>query len=227
MIIVIGGIKGGTGKTTIATNLAVINAATARKTLLIDTDDQQTSLGWSEQRSALQDFAETKLVTIFLSGSNIHKQIIQLAKDFDDIIIDVGGRESVSQRSALTIADVFVLPFQPSSFDLWTISVLMLMLEELIMINPKLKKLYVINRALTNNKDNQEAFELLGETGLLDAVPIFLGNRISYRSAASKGLGVVEHKPRDPKAIIEMTTLHTHIFNISKVYNIDIKSGDE
>ncbi len=214
MIIVIGGRKGGTGKTTIATNLAVINARDGKKTLLIDTDDQQTSLGWSEQRSALQNSAETNLVTIFLSGSNIHKQIIQLAKDYDDIIIDVGGRESVSQRSALTIASLFLLPFQPSSFDLWTAGVLESMIEELRMINPDLKALYVINRAIVNNKDNPAAIEILGESGLFEAVPVFIYNRIAYRTAASKGLGVVELTPLDDKAAKEMIALHWCIFNI-------------
>ncbi|HYO90311.1 MAG TPA: ParA family protein, partial [Pyrinomonadaceae bacterium] len=43
MIIVVGGIKGGSGKTTVATNLAVIRSAEGHDVLLIDADDQETS----------------------------------------------------------------------------------------------------------------------------------------------------------------------------------------
>ncbi len=43
MIIVIGGIKGGSGKTTVATNLAVMRSGKGNDVLLIDADDQETS----------------------------------------------------------------------------------------------------------------------------------------------------------------------------------------
>ena len=43
MIIVTGGIKGGSGKTTIATHLAIMRAQNKYDTILIDADDQETS----------------------------------------------------------------------------------------------------------------------------------------------------------------------------------------
>ena len=43
MIVVVGGIKGGSGKTTVATNLSVIRAMESRDVLLIDADDQETA----------------------------------------------------------------------------------------------------------------------------------------------------------------------------------------
>jgi chromosome partitioning protein len=42
MIYTIGGIKGGCGKTTIATNLTILMAAEGRDVLLVDADDQET-----------------------------------------------------------------------------------------------------------------------------------------------------------------------------------------
>ena len=51
MIIVIGGIKGGSGKTTVATNLAVIRSGEGKDVLLIDADDQETSSDFTTLRN--------------------------------------------------------------------------------------------------------------------------------------------------------------------------------
>ena len=227
MIIVIGGIKGGSGKTTIATNLATIRAANGRKVLLIDTDDQRTTLDWFEQRSSLHDFSDQKLSCIFLSGNNIHKQISQMSKDYDDVIIDVGGRDTSNQRSALLVADRYILPFQPSSFDIWTIGTLLQIIQDLQIINPKLKTLYILNRVLSGSKDNNQSIEILEESPLLIGIPLLIGNRKAFRNAAAEGLGVAETKIRDDKAINEMIELHRYIYEISMEYLEDIKRFGE
>ena len=119
MIVVIGGIKGGSGKTTIATNLTVLRSASGKKVLLVDADEQKSASSWSQQREL--ENLQTSWVTIQLAGSAIRSQIQKMVNDYDDIIIDVGGRDTTSQRSALTIADSFIVPFQPRSLDIWTL----------------------------------------------------------------------------------------------------------
>ena len=47
MIVLIGGEKGGTGKTTIATNLAALRAMAGRDVLLVDTDPQGSASYWT------------------------------------------------------------------------------------------------------------------------------------------------------------------------------------
>src|SRR5215213_6591127 len=54
MIVVVGGIKGGSGKTTVATNLAVIRAAEGRDMILIDADDQETASDFTILRNERQ-----------------------------------------------------------------------------------------------------------------------------------------------------------------------------
>ena len=54
MIVVVGGIKGGSGKTTVATNLAVIRAAEDHDVILIDADDQETASDFTVLRNERQ-----------------------------------------------------------------------------------------------------------------------------------------------------------------------------
>ena len=51
MIVLIGGEKGGTGKTTLATNLAQMRAARGRDVLLVDTDKQESASAWASLRA--------------------------------------------------------------------------------------------------------------------------------------------------------------------------------
>ena len=121
MIIVVGGIKGGSGKTTIATNLAVMRSM-GKKVLLVDADEQKSAWDWAQQRDSLvTDSLNSKFSTVCMSGKAIYSNLQRLKEDYDDIIVDTGGRDTTSQRSALSIADKLILPFKPSSIDIWTL----------------------------------------------------------------------------------------------------------
>src|ERR1700760_45773 len=120
MIIVVGGIKGGSGKTTVATNLAVMRAADGRDVLLIDADDQETASDFTILRNERIP-AGGGLHSIKFTGPGVRTETLRLAGKYDDIIIDTGGRDTTSQRAALSVAHVLLVPFVPRSFDVWTL----------------------------------------------------------------------------------------------------------
>ena len=103
-IILVGGEKGGTGKTTIATNLAAMRAAAGRDVLLVDSDTQGSSSIWSQVRAEGGD--QARLTCVSLHGRGIAAEIRQLAERFEDIIIDAGGRDSIELRQAMLAAEL-------------------------------------------------------------------------------------------------------------------------
>ncbi len=209
MILVVGGVKGGSGKTTIATNLAVLRSRDY-KVLLIDADEQKTTAGFANQRSALN--IETKWTTIQLSGNSIHTQILKLSPDYDDIIIDVGGRDTRSQRSAIAVADVYLVPFKPRSFDIWTLGDVKTIIKEMSIANPELKCYSFINQADPSGNDNDEAFAILRECEEMECLDITIGNRKSFGRCSSDGLGIEEAKRIDNFAIHELLLLYHTIY---------------
>ena len=210
MIIVIGGIKGGSGKTTIATNLTVIESLKGKKILLVDADDQRSSSDWAEHRES--SGISTAWTTIQLAGSSVSSQINKMKGDYDEIIIDTGGRDTTSQRAALTIANVLIAPFQPRSLDVWTIGKLSSLVDEVSVINPSLKSFALINRADVQGHDNNDAVEIIGETENIECLPVMISQRKAFSNAAAEGLGVVELKPTDKKAIAEISELSDILF---------------
>lgn len=210
MIVVVGGIKGGTGKTTVATNLAVIRSQDGCKVLLVDADEQKSASDWAQQREALN--IETNWATIQLSGRTLHAQIERMGADYDDIIIDVGGRNTTSLRAALSIAEVFIVPFKPRSLDIWTLGEVKNLINEMKPLNPQLRCLALINQADARGTDNEDAIEVLNELPDLLCMPYYIGHRKSFANAAAEGLGVIELKKQDKQANEEIRRVCHYIY---------------
>ena len=216
MIVVIGGIKGGSGKTTVATNLAVMRSIVGRDVLLVDADDQETSTDFTTLRNEVLEEG-AGYTNIKLTGASVRNEILRLRQKYEDIVIDTGGRDTTSQRAALTVADVLLVPFVPRSFDVWTIEKVSQLVTEMKTANPELKAYMFINRADPRGQDNEDTAEVLKETEDIDFIDTPLGSRKAFSNASANGLGVTETKPADSKALDEMNKLYEYVFNIKTV----------
>jgi len=213
MIIVAGGIKGGSGKTTVATHLAVMRALQERDVLLIDADDQETATDFTALRNErLPEGAG--YTSIKLTGASVRTETLRLTKKYDDIVIDTGGRDTTSQRAALTVADKLIVPFVPRSFDVWTLEKVANLVEEMRAANPRLQAYVFLNRADPQGRDNDEAAELLREARGLEFLDTPIGTRKAFGNAASQGLAVTELKQQDSKATQEINALFGYLFDI-------------
>ena len=213
MIVVVGGIKGGSGKTTIATNLAIMRALDGSDVLLIDADDQETASDFTMLRNERAQ-AEATYTSIKLTGQAVRTETLRLADKYADVVIDTGGRDTTSQRAALTVADVLLVPFVPRSFDVWTLEKVGDLVREMRVANPDLKAYVFINRADPSGRDNDEAADVLQETEGLEFIRTAIGTRKAFGNAAAQGLAVSELKPQDAKASQEMQTLYRYLYDI-------------
>lgn len=228
-IIVTGGQKGGTGKTTVATNLATLFAGMDWKTLLVRADNQKSLVTWNDQRAELgretvegqgKSFSEITLVSQF--GKNLHKDVKKLTPQYNMAIIDAGGFDSAEFRSALLIADVLVSPINASSFDTWTLEQVHEIVDGAKINNPDLKAGLVLNRVNASSVSEAKK-DLRGivedEEEPLDNFFIFnkaIVNRNAYSRAPALGLTVHEMPRPDSKAKEEMIALQQEILEIFK-----------
>ena len=216
MIIIAGGIKGGSGKTTAATNLAVIRAGEGRDVLLVDADDQETATDFSILRNQRAGQG-AKYTSIKLTGAAVRTETLRQAPKYQDIIIDTGGRDTTSQRAALSVADVLLVPFVPRSFDLWTLEKVADLVDEMKNANPKLRAFTFLNRADPRGTDNDDTGEALRENKALHFLETPLGARKAFSNAAATGLAVTELRPADLKATEEIMTLYRYVFDTATI----------
>lgn len=215
MILVLGGVKGGTGKSTAATNLAVMRALDGRDVLLVDADDQGSSYTFSEIRG--ESKADSVLSCIKLTGIPVGRECRKLSSKYHDIIVDTGGRDTASQRSALSVADFVLVPFKPRSFDIWTLEQASRIITEAMSVNERLCAATFISMADPHGSDNREAAQLLEELDVLTFSELSLGNRKAFANAAANGLAVTELRPSDWKAEREITALYKYVFDSPRI----------
>jgi chromosome partitioning protein len=209
MILAVGNVKGGVGKTTLAVNLAIARARSGRDVLLIDGDEQATAVAFTELRSE-QKNGKPGYTVVSLHGAALRTQVRQLAPKYADIVIDVGGRDTGSLRAALTVADMVLIPVQPRSFDLWGVDQTAELIKEAREINEELRAVSVINAADPQGKDNEAAADALREIEGVELAPTFIVRRKAFPNAAAAGLSVLEYD--DPKAIEEFSRLTEMLF---------------
>lgn len=210
MIITVGNIKGGVGKTTIAVNLAAHRATHGESVCLIDADDQGTATLFTEIRE--HELNKSDYTCVAVRGSQVRSQGLSLAKRFDHTIIDCGGRDTEAFRAALTICDLLLVPTAPRSFDFWAVTQLTRLLDEVESVRDLPTIHAVVNMADATGTDNQEVKDALSEYSQINVLDEMLIRRKSWPNAASKGLGVFEHSPKDAKAINEFENLVNRIF---------------
>jgi chromosome partitioning protein len=210
MKIVLAQTKGGVGKTTLAVNLAVERSRAGRDLLLVDADEQATATDFTALRT--EHFGSPGYTAIQLAGAAVRTQVMQMQGKYQDIVIDAGGRDTAGLRAALTVADVAVVPFQPRSFDIWTLEKVAELIAEARSINPGLRAVAILNFADPQGADNAAAAEALNGTNAIRFLDAPVGRRKAFPNAAAEGLGVCELKRQDPKASAEMATLISALF---------------
>ena len=207
MITVIGNMKGGTGKSTVAFNLAVWLSHQNKNVQLFDLDPQQTLADVIEVRQeegyepALPNAEHLSTLTNILEQKNI-----------DEVLIDASMSDQVALKKALKICDRIIIPVAPSQADIWSTQRFLKLIKQTCKDN-KPEVLAIINRADTHPLviETLESEEALGFLPGLTRLKNRLYNRTAYRRSFSEGLGVFELNPSG-KASKELLKLAKRLF---------------
>ncbi|MCK6615952.1 MAG: AAA family ATPase [Ignavibacteriaceae bacterium] len=205
MIISVLNLKGGSGKSTISTNLAVSFATDKKKVLLIDTDPQATSIRWAGERP--DDRAKVAVVAI-PDAKALRKQVKEFIENYDFLILDGAPQLDLISTTSIAVSNIVLIPVSPSPYDVWATENIVQRVLTAKEINPALDAYFILNRDNPKTLLSKDTSEALKELGL----PIFqskLNNRISYADSALNGLSVIEWT--DTKAKEEFLSLYQEI----------------
>jgi chromosome partitioning protein len=188
--------KGGAGKSTLASSVAVAARLAGERVFIIDLDPLQSLVKWAAARQ------RTDIAVEHVPPAKLGKALAALEKKgITLVVIDAPGHESENFAAAVRAADLCVIPARPNVFDLWA--------SEVTRAHVKDKGkdyAFLLNQcppAQQTARVEQGAKALQAMGGLLGPL---VSARVDYQEAARLGLGVGEHNP-DGVAADEMREL--------------------
>ena len=156
------------------------------RVLLIDADLQGSASDWAAARQL-----DPLISVVGFPRPTIHKEIDQIGKGYDHIVIDGPPRVTDLARSAIMASDFVLIPVQPSSHDIWTADEVVKLISEARIYKEKLKAAFVVNRKIANTAIGRDVGEALAGYDL----PTFKAQviqRVVFAEAAAQGKAVHE-----------------------------------
>jgi len=182
--------KGGAGKTTLAAHLALALKTKNRAVALVDIDPQQSLGNWFQLRISRYGDAPDGLSVASVQGWRTQQEVQRLARENDVVIIDSPPHAETEARIAIRLADLVLIPVQPSPMDVWACKpTLELAAAE------RTPALMVLNRVPPRANLTEAMLAELAKVG----VPLAkarIGNRVAFAGALAEGQGITELQPR-------------------------------
>ena len=191
--------KGGTGKTTLAIQLAVAAEKAGHTTILIDLDPQASAAKWKDYREGDTPFVIT-------APASRLPEVLDRAKTSGATlaILDTAPHTEIAALDAANVAEMALIPCKPALIDLQAITST-INVTRLANVPAR-----IIFNAVPPRGDRVDQAREAVKVFDVPCAPCEIGNRIAFSDSYNAGLTAQEYEPRG-KASREISELYAYI----------------
>ena len=210
MIIAVLNSKGGSGKTTLATNVATALHRRGHSVLVVDSDPQGSARDWHEAHPEEADLPPV----VGMDRATLHRDLPTIGRPFDYVIIDGAAKLEEVTASAVRAADFVLIPVRHSGFDLWAVESLVESIRaRQTVTGGRPGAAFVISCQTQGSRLARSVDEALADFGL-PVLKARTAQRVAYEEAAGVGLSVFDLEGRD-KAAAEIDAITSELIALA------------
>jgi chromosome partitioning protein len=200
-VVTLASLKGGTGKTTVALNLAVAAIGAGIHTVLVDLDPQQASAKWGDLRRVMgcgPRVLSAMAARLPLAIERAERMGAEL------VIIDTAAHAEGILTAAIEATDLVLMPCRPTVIDLQHLAA-----TAQFAASRRKPTAVLLNAVQSRTTDAAQAMGAVTDMGLM-LLPVAISHLVAYARALTAGQGVTEYEP-EGKAAAEMRALLNEI----------------
>ncbi len=216
-------LKGGSGKTTLAANIADELHTRGHRVAIFDADQQASITSWSVVQSNNQIEGP---VVFGAKADTLTSTVKKVGDSFDWCLLDTAPRINRGMRSAIIASDLVLVPVTPSQADLWALSDTLDLLKEAQVAKPELIVRVVLNRVFKSQALSKTVIEALHNECSFPMMAQSLGHRVAYAEALGTGQGVGRYE-RSSVAAWEVSELTDEIEALFEAEPMPLAVGGE
>ena len=205
MIIAMAQHKGGVGKSMLGFNLAIELQRRGKNVIVVDADrTMRSSTSFSDDRAANQ----LPVIPTVAGHGNLVDMLQSLDEQYDCVIVDSKGGDTVETRTAIVSADVVVSPLSGQQNDLDSLEEFAKTVTAARDMNPELRVLVALNRVSPQGRASEVAAakEYIADYPEFELAETVITTTSAWSKARTEGRGVVEIDAPRQKAALQVLT---------------------